>query len=88
MITIFGNNNSYVDENKSYAILTYPNPVEDQLYIKQNDVVSAELFDVSGKLIDTYHHPKTINCEKLQSGFYILQLKTKNGISQVKFIKK
>ncbi len=88
LLSVFGNNNSYVNNSNTTENMIYPNPVEEQLYFKHNNIECAELYDLAGRLINTYHQPKTINCKELQSGFYIMRLKTSDGINQKMFIKK
>ncbi|MDR6763546.1 Leucine-rich repeat (LRR) protein [Flavobacterium sp. 2755] len=71
----------------------YPNPVKDILNISlQNniEIKSIEIYDVLGQLViavPNIQNVSNIDVSKLQSGNYILKIKTAKGTSSSKFIK-
>ena len=80
--------------NKSDKIAVYPNPFDDKIIISFKEKTSAEIhiFDVSGKQIVTTkinNFIETIDLPKqLQSGLYILELKTNSETYKIKILKK
>lgn len=68
------------DKGEKSTILIYPNPVKDKLCVKGlNGIQSAELFDLKGKILlqETWSHSfETIDLSELESGIYILKVKT------------
>jgi len=83
------------ENNFSSKLLTYPNPVKDELHIaiieKQNEKANLTFTDVLGKsvyqkqiLTDV---PNTISLSSLPNGVYLLTVKTTNGIITRKIIK-
>ncbi|MCP2025039.1 Leucine-rich repeat (LRR) protein [Flavobacterium sp. HSC-32F16] len=71
----------------------YPNPAFDTLNIDSKDSiekVSIEIFDVLGQLVIAVPNAETaakIDVSRLNSGNYILKIKTNKGTSGMKFIK-
>lgn len=67
----------------------YPNPAADYLYIisSKYEIQKIYIYDLSGKQIITDSGSK-INVAKLPTGVYMLNIKTKDGIVNFKFIKK
>ncbi|NDP26947.1 MAG: T9SS type A sorting domain-containing protein [Flavobacterium sp.] len=80
--------------SKSDNITVYPNPFDDKIIISFKEKTSAEIhiFDVSGKQIlktKINNLTETINLPKqLQSGLYILELKTNFETFRIKIVKK
>jgi type IX secretion system substrate protein len=82
---------------QSLAILTYPNPVSNELHITlpstwQGKKVSFELMSNNGSsIISTEsansNQTETINVSKLATGFYILRVNCNNQTAQQKIIK-
>ncbi len=66
----------------------YPNPASDFIYIKHSDARNFIIFDANGRLIlkGKPDHEK-INIQTLVPGNYILQLISKGGNKNLKFIK-
>jgi hypothetical protein len=83
-------------------MVVFPNPlIDDILHLQftliEASVLSINIYDISGKLIftdesqkiyDIGTSKKTIDLNRLPTGTYILQTKTKDGDRQIKFIKK
>lgn len=74
----------------SNEVLIYPNPVSDFIYIKNlKDAESYKVFDTSGRLVLKGNFSfQDIGVKTLPKGNYILQLKTKDKVKNLKFIKK
>ena len=72
------------------SIDIYPNPVQDFLTIKLNEVADYSIINlksqnlIKGKLIN---ESNTINVSNISNGLYVLKVKTKEGIITKKFIK-
>lgn len=74
------------------TLVAYPNPVTDYLSISSanNRITSVKLYDVFGKLV--YHKTAsftetTLDVSNLQTGMYVLELKSDNGIAIRKILK-
>lgn len=70
------------------AIL-YPNPTNESIFIKSDQlIVSIEIIDLSGKLIQTNFNNDSMDCSTLNSGMYFCKITFDNDTQQVlKFIK-
>ena len=78
-----------VESPKGAAVSVYPNPTSSVLFVNGMQPKSANVFDVSGKLIPTKVTGNTIDTQKLPKGNYILKMEDKEGNSSTtKFIKK
>ncbi|WP_312901283.1 BspA family leucine-rich repeat surface protein [Chryseobacterium taichungense] len=69
-------------------IYIYPNPASDFIHVKNSDAEDFIIYDAGGRVIlkGKLSHEK-INIQTLLSGNYILQLISKNGSKNFKFIK-
>lgn len=68
----------------------YPNPVKDELRIKNEDLAirKIEIIDLSGKVILQFNNFKNqINVLELSHGFYFVKLETDKGVVTKKFVK-
>ena len=75
-------------EVKKIQLGIYPNPTSDVLNIKtQEKIVSAVIFDLSGKMINAPINNGQINVSTLTKGMYILKVVTDKAVYQQKFIK-
>jgi len=77
---------------KENNIILYPNPAKDYLIIKTNNVLNIEeisLYSLDGREIAKYYKYNSKICiENIESGTYILNIKTLDGTKKsVKFIK-
>jgi len=80
-----------IEENASDASLKiYPNPVNDYLNIDGIYSGTAEISDLTGRMVlsQTISSPVKINTEKLVDGIYFIKLSADNKIYNGKFIKK
>lgn len=72
-------------------LVIYPNPVVNQLHISvpNNTVEKVTVFNVAGHVVKSVvGNVNTVDLSKLNSGLYLIQVKTKNGILNKKVIKK
>jgi surface protein len=69
-------------------ISIYPNPAKDYMYVKNSDAKDFIISDQSGRIISKgVLENEKINIQNLVSGNYILQLKSKSNVKNIKFIK-
>jgi len=89
------NENGKTPANSNLEVSVYPNPVSDKANIsyniKGNSKVSLKVFDIQGRLKDTYElsgnqHNFSFDCSKYSKGIYIVQLLTENKKASAKFI--
>ena len=92
---IYGNNELAIQDQEKLVVSIYPNPVQDILRIKINDlagVLDVKFYDLEGRLTltkDINTTSNTINVENLESGVYFILLENNLGkIESIKFIKK
>ncbi|SIQ33502.1 Por secretion system C-terminal sorting domain-containing protein [Chryseobacterium sp. RU37D] len=75
--------------NNDVQIGIYPNPATDFINIKSKaDILSANIYDTTGRKISTHAKTSAIDVRNLQNGSYILEIETKQGKMSNKFIKK
>lgn len=79
------------DFTSEVSITIYPNPVSEVLSFTAENLSVKEItiFDISGKMVQQIFNPSSnnINCNHLESGTYILSIKTENTIANKLFIK-
>ncbi|MFC4687417.1 T9SS type A sorting domain-containing protein [Epilithonimonas pallida] len=77
------------DIAKTDNVKIYPNPVSDILYIQPvSGITQAEIFDITGKKVNSKLNNNKIDVKNLQSGIYILSTEAGGKKSSQKFIKK
>lgn len=80
-----------VDENEqaNFNIKVYPNPASDKLVVETEEAhfVELNILDLNGKQVDSSNE-NTIDISHLDSGSYIVVVRTEQGLSNHKFIKK
>ena len=81
-----------ISPNIEGALKLYPNPVTDRLYISlpTDDVVTLNVFDVLGKIVNTFqvsNEFNSINTENLANGIYIVRIQTSAGTHIFRLIK-
>lgn len=75
--------------NGKLALDIHPNPTTDFIFIKnETKVQSAQVFDASGKLVNTKLDGNKLDVRALPKGTYILKVRTENDNASMKFIKK
>ncbi|GEM_PF-2106689 len=78
-----------LNENSLSSISVYPNPVKDILNItSQKNVDKAEIYNLSGQLIQTEKATNQINMETLPAGIYILKVISADEVQTFKIVKK
>ena len=83
-----------IEENvkSDFNFTVYPNPVKNNSFLnislKKNDNVDLKIFSINGKIVSNYLEQKMnagdytlpFSAAKLQTGIYIMQLKTSQGV--------
>lgn len=81
-------------ENQPDFIQFYPNPASDQIQFESTFVIKEhKIYDVSGKLIlrensTTNDYQKSVDVSGLNSGVYLIEVTTENGVVNQQFIKR
>ncbi len=73
------------------GLKVYPNPVDDLLHIRSENGLSAQLLDLSGRLLKSVSLEKpesTIDVNDLEAGIYVVELRGKLGTEVFKLIKR
>ena len=71
------------------AVTVFPNPVSDELNVQSQsgNILSLQLFDLSGRLIKDINDINTqesrVNAADLNNGTYLLRVITESGVSSV-----
>ncbi|MCF6184364.1 MAG: T9SS type A sorting domain-containing protein, partial [Bacteroidales bacterium] len=80
---------SNIDNIPENTVKIYPNPASDFIIINQKNNFDVFIYDINGKLILQQNNSKNrINISNLESGFYVVSVKNKNGdIKRSIFIK-
>ena len=63
----------------------YPNPASDLLFIDIKDVSGIEIFDMSGKLVDSFEH-SPVPIHHLPVGNYLVKVSAPDGIVRHKVL--
>jgi len=89
------NTSELVSITASDGIQIYPNPVKDELRIKNGEwrIENVEILDLSGRAVETrliaslHKDNATINVSSLPQGIYFVKITTDKGMVTRKFIK-
>ncbi len=91
---VFGNRPATLSSEDYYAftpdVIVYPNPVKNSFAINQ-EADSVEIYNLTGQLVGNYaaiSADQVINIDYLQSGIYLVKVKTNTGLIQTKKISK
>jgi hypothetical protein len=91
---VFGNRPSTLSADDFNAftpdVMIYPNPVKNSFAINQ-DSTGVEIYTITGQLVGHYSSvqaDQSISIDHLQSGIYLVKIKTTNGLIQTKKISK
>ncbi|GAA3656280.1 T9SS type A sorting domain-containing protein [Flavivirga jejuensis] len=92
-IYLHKNTSLSAEENDIARFKTYPNPTQDSWTVetKNESISSIRVFDILGKNVLSVTPNKskaTVDGSSLKSGLYFAQIKTANGISSLKLVKK
>ncbi len=77
------------DITKVSKVDIYPNPAKNRIYFKMSEnirVLNAELFSLQGKRLSVCKNCNELNTANVADGFYILSIKTDQGIFREKII--
>ena len=80
-----------VNENKDNIATIYPNPVEEILIIKADNIKNIKIFSLTGVVMyekETNANNVNINVEDLPSGSYLVQIITTEGTTTKQIIVK
>ena len=67
--------------------VVYPNPTANKIFIKADNLLQAELFDINGRKVGSTKNNQ-LNMSHLSIGSYILRIKTeKKAVKSIKIIK-
>ncbi|MCH2229228.1 MAG: T9SS type A sorting domain-containing protein [Crocinitomicaceae bacterium] len=89
IITISNQSVGIDDLSNIHKLTIYPNPAGNQLYIRTDEKIELiTVVDVTGKTIKAITNNDSIDVSNLNGGIYFLQVKTNEGISSKKFLKK
>jgi outer membrane protein assembly factor BamB len=80
---------SIQDIEKHNELTLYPNPASDYISIEsKNDILSIQLFDINGRMISNIAPNLTnIPISQLNSGLYLIQIKTTKDKHSISFFK-
>jgi 1,4-alpha-glucan branching enzyme len=91
---VFGNRPATLSSEDYYTftpdVIVYPNPVKNSFAINQ-EADSVEIYNLTGQLVGNYaaiSADQVINIDYLQSGIYLVKVKTNTGLIQTKKISK
>jgi 1,4-alpha-glucan branching enzyme len=91
---VFGNRPATLSSEDYYTftpdVIVYPNPVKNSFAINQ-EADSVEIYNLTGQLVGNYaaiSADQVINIDYLQSGIYLVKIKTNTGLIQTKKISK
>lgn len=85
-----GENAGLEIEDSGNKIKLYPLPVKEELNIQSNDTVQeVKLYDINGHILNQEkgNNITSISTKNLNSGIYIIMIKTELGISKYKIVK-
>ena len=69
-----------IPQPKTADLQTYPNPFKDEFYINSTDAYEFEIYDISGKLVQSGKvQSGKVSATKQQKGFYLVKIIMENG---------
>ena len=85
----FGGTAGFFQTKQNNALSIYPNPTLSTIYIDSNDVQKVDIYSISGKKLQSVSNAQnTINVADLESGLYLINIKTAGNTYMQTFIKK
>ena len=78
-----------VEVENRQTIQVFPNPVNDELHIQTNEIITQiELLDLNGRVLQTWHgNHRTILVQAVASGSYILRVHTPKSVVPIRIVK-
>lgn len=81
-----------LEENTAFEVNIYPNPISDVINIDSGmEIEKVIISDISGKIVlekEATNYSTSINISSLNSGTYYVQIKSRNGYSQIEKVLK
>ena len=77
-----------VNDNENKKVKFYPNPVTDIINIDYDKDLTIKLFDLYGHILLTSRNNKALDLSGIKPGLYILEIKTEEGLSRQKLVKR
>ncbi|MGK0364544.1 MAG: PKD repeat protein [Saprospiraceae bacterium] len=65
----------------------YPNPTSDLLYLLEENITMACVYDLNGKKVGEWRNANTIDVKNLTIGVYLIELTTEAGVKFGRFLK-
>lgn len=78
---------SAVEDHDQDAIIVYPNPVSDNLYIISEQEFSARLYDLNGRLVYSGTNERIIDMAPMGQGVYLLEIKSRDKVIKHKIVR-
>jgi uncharacterized repeat protein (TIGR03803 family) len=69
------------------AVSIHPNPTSNSFTIGMDNLESIEIFNLLGQIMQTAENTNTVNIENLETGTYLVKLKSQNKTYTAKLIK-
>jgi hypothetical protein len=84
-----GSGSSIAELEIDNAVMVYPNPVSDVLYLQTNETVQrVDIFNLQGQLVkQIFGNVNHVNVADLPTGMYVLNVITDNGVAKQRIIK-
>lgn len=76
-----------LDNPETSPVSTFPNPVNDILYIDSRENFTASLFNLQGELLINRKNESPVDVSLLKPGIYLLVIETKSGSFRYKLVK-
>ena len=77
-----------IQQHGTGNVTIYPNPAQDRLFVKGDDLLGIEICDLLGRTVLTLSEiGSNIDVSSLESGVYLIRITSENGISTQKFVK-
>lgn len=85
---VFVENDLYISTEEYYnnQVLFYPNPTENILNIKHQNLDKITIFDVAGKIIKEFVPQSQISLSDIDKGLYIIQFTSKTSVFTSKIL--
>lgn len=84
------NETNSINQTTTKNISTYPNPVQNDLFIRVNDqeITKMDVLDLSGKIVKSINtFQNSIDVSDLNQGVYFLKVYTHDSVSNTQFVK-
>ena len=69
------------------AVSIHPNPTSNSFTVGMDNLESIEIFNLLGQIMQTAENTNTVNIENLETGTYLVKVKSQNKIYTAKLVK-